>query len=139
MCLHIRRDALTEMRDLFGVIKMELRVKSLTLINPRSKIYSIVQLHVCVYFFVYLLNKNSKNQLKENSLAFFKRSFCISSKENVLKKKKTKTFLKKKKLKVFLKRNLKDFFRKKKKKKREQFFFLKSFWKIFFWINYFEE
>jgi hypothetical protein len=51
------KDTLVGLRDLFGVIRMELRVKSSTLINPRSKICSAIQLHVCVYFFVCLLNK----------------------------------------------------------------------------------
>jgi formaldehyde-activating enzyme involved in methanogenesis len=81
VCLHTRRDAIVGMRDLFGVIRMELRVKPPTLINPRSKICGVVQLHVCVYFFVSLLN-NKKNKIKRN----FLKSFGISLKEKMLKK-----------------------------------------------------
>jgi hypothetical protein len=64
VCLHTRRDAIVEIRDLFGVIRKELRVKPSTLIKPGSKIYGAVQLHVCVYFFVCLLNKKKKVFLK---------------------------------------------------------------------------
>ena len=75
MCLHTRRNALVGMRDLFGVIRMELRVKPPELIKPRSKICSAVRLHVCAYFFVCSLNKKNVKNLKKKkkkSLAFLK-------------------------------------------------------------------
>jgi hypothetical protein len=70
VCLHTIRDALVGMRNLCGVIREKLRIEPPTLINPRSKIYIAVQWHVCVYFFVCLLNKKIKK--KKKSLAFLK-------------------------------------------------------------------
>jgi hypothetical protein len=65
MCLHTRRDTLVGMRNLFEVIRMELRVKPPPLLNLRSKVCSTVQLHVFV--FVSLFNK----KINKKYLTFF--------------------------------------------------------------------
>ena len=91
------------MRDLFGVIRIELRVKTPTLINPRSKICSVVQLYVCVFsFFVSLIKKK-----KKKFVAFFLKVLHYFKRKGFEKKKKKKNscgkniyikpFLKKKK------------------------------------------
>ena len=67
-------DILVGMRDIFGVIRMELKVKPPTLINPRSKICSTIQLHVFVFnsLFVYLIKiKIPKTKNKFVSCIYF--------------------------------------------------------------------